>query len=131
MTENDQQNTRQPIDHAAVNAWMRGNGWLWADAFSNLSKTVEGHWFKPEHPFVSQDLAAEMWRMSEGRLLEVVNGSIPLYWKPENEDEPEMRQFARGYNDGVHAFARCIAETIGAEYDHDNREIAHQPKETT
>lgn len=64
-------------DHKAVNQWMLGNGWRWVDDFSNLSKTVPGHWFKPEHPYVSQDLAAEMYRMAEGMAREALASKKP------------------------------------------------------
>ncbi len=68
----DSVNNNPPIDHKAVNQWMLANGWEWVDDFSNLSKTVPGHWFKPEHRFVSQDLAAEMYRMADRRVEEAV-----------------------------------------------------------
>ncbi len=60
--------TTPPPDHKAVNQWMLANGWEWL-----MDDDQEEKWFKligNEVETVSQDLAAEMYRMADRRVEE-------------------------------------------------------------
>jgi len=67
----DQQPSTPPTNHKAVNQWMLGNGWRWVDRNGPRVREGAGSWTgywtksKPGCEKVSQDLAAEMWRMAE------------------------------------------------------------------
>lgn len=114
MTE-DQQNTTPPIDHEKVNAWMLGNGWEWQTVDNNYG----GFWKKEGFSDVTQDLAAEMWRMSEARAREAERRGY-------NTGYQKRKRIGKRAQNVAHQL-RIIADQLDQD---EAIELAHQPKET-
>ena len=124
-------------NNEAINAWMRGNGWEWIEYFDGNSY---GYWLKDE-VICSQDLAAEMWRMSEARAREArYMGAADFAQWIIAHDESSFRQERAWFKIKPQLLLKYQAELMeglnrihtnaGLDPEAEVRQLAHQPKET-
>jgi hypothetical protein len=92
----DQQNTTPPPDHKAVNQWMLAGNWTWLDP----EDEGYGVWVKNGFTPVTQDLAAEMYRMADKRVEEARIDTLEridsdghgAYYMTDNGEEIEIAE---------------------------------------